>query len=119
MEKKDNFLELAKKMFPNPTQEVLETPKKVYIDGHPIDFISEVESEVFGKDIVKVTVTFFAKSFKSESMNEKPELSQELENIKSTLDSIDVNKESSADTLLSMSAKIINLSNKIKASRCQ
>jgi type IV secretory pathway protease TraF len=66
MEKKDSFQELAKKMFPNPTQEVLETSRKVYIDGHPIDFVSEVKSESFGKDIVKVTVTFLVKSFKKE-----------------------------------------------------
>ncbi|CAK1247424.1 unnamed protein product [Fructobacillus fructosus] len=51
--------------------------------------------------------------------SQQQELSQALENIKNMFDSIDVNKESSADTLLSMSAKIINLSNKIKDSRCQ
>ncbi|CAK1231345.1 unnamed protein product [Fructobacillus tropaeoli] len=67
MEKKDGFHELTKKMFPNPTQEVLETPKKVYIDGHQIDFVGEVKSEKIGKEVVQVTVTFLAKSFKSES----------------------------------------------------
>ncbi|CAK1252027.1 unnamed protein product [Fructobacillus tropaeoli] len=42
------------------------------------------------------------------------ELSQELENIKNMFDSIDVNKKSSADTLLSTSARIIHLAKKVK-----
>ncbi|CAK1249473.1 hypothetical protein [Fructobacillus fructosus] len=42
------------------------------------------------------------------------ELSQALEDIKNMFESIDVNKESSADTLLSMSAKIMHLANKIQ-----
>ncbi|KMK52764.1 hypothetical protein FEFB_15120 [Fructobacillus sp. EFB-N1] len=47
-------------------------------------------------------------------MNEKQELYQELENIKNMFDSIDVNKKSSADTLLSTSARITHLANKVK-----
>lgn len=52
-------------------------------------------------------------------MNEKQEISQELENIKNMFDSIDANEKSSADTLLSVSAKIIHLANKVKAFHCQ
>ena len=47
-------------------------------------------------------------------MNEKQEFSQALENIKNMFDSIDLNKKSSADTLLSASARIIHLAKKVK-----
>ncbi|CAK1221911.1 hypothetical protein [Fructobacillus evanidus] len=43
------------------------------------------------------------------------ELSQELDNIKNLFESVDVNEKSSADTLLTISAKIIHLANKVTA----
>lgn len=47
------------------------------------------------------------------------EIFQELDNIKNLFESVDVNEKSSADTLLTISAKIIHLANKVTAFQCR
>ncbi|MBX8456274.1 hypothetical protein [Apilactobacillus kunkeei] len=60
----DSLSKAFKKRPLKPEQEVVETADELLIDGFAVRFVSKVQTEKIGKDVVKINLEFFAKSYR-------------------------------------------------------